>query len=107
MQSLPTATAVPVEATNPFDFLSQQTQPQQSEPAMLPTYEQVISSESPSESPPAPVATPVVAIAAPVAAAPEAPLERLRKARMLLAEGLIEQNEFDEIKIAVLAQLKG
>ena len=58
---------------------------------------------------------PVAAVAAvPAAAVPvavptqqEPPLERLRKARMLLAEGLIEQSEFDEIKVVVLAQLKG
>ena len=37
---------------------------------------------------------------------PAPPLERLRKARMLLAEGLIDQNEFNEVKQAVLAELK-
>lgn len=39
--------------------------------------------------------------------APEAPLDRLRKAKELLNEGLIEQAEFDEIKKVVLLQLKG
>ena len=38
---------------------------------------------------------------------PEPPLERLRKARMMLSEGLIEQAEFDEVKKTCLAQLKG
>lgn len=37
----------------------------------------------------------------------EAPLDRLRKAKALLSEGLIEQDEFDDIKRIVLAQLKG
>merc|ERR1711871_50313 len=39
--------------------------------------------------------------------APETPLDRLRKAKELLNEGLIEQAEFDEIKRVVLLQLKG
>jgi hypothetical protein len=96
----------------------------------LPTYDQVISSSPMAEEstpPPAPqvnaslplatitampeqsVTTPVTStsVSAPVTTVQEPPLERLRKARMLLAEGLIEQSEFDEIKVAVLAQLKG
>ena len=39
--------------------------------------------------------------------AAEKPLDRLRKAKELLNEGLIEQEEYDEIKKVVMAQLKG
>merc|ERR1712167_544037 len=39
--------------------------------------------------------------------AAEKPLDRLRKAKGLLNEGLIEQAEYDEIKKVVMAQLKG
>ena len=39
--------------------------------------------------------------------AQEKPLDRLRKAKGLLNEGLIEQAEYDEIKRVVMAQLKG
>ena len=34
-------------------------------------------------------------------------IERLREAKMMLQEGFIEQAEFDEVKSAVLAQMKG
>ena len=34
-------------------------------------------------------------------------IERLREAKMMLQEGFIEQAEFDEVKAAVLAQMKG
>ena len=107
--------AAPVEvptasnATNPFDGFG-----------ALPTYDEAAPAASPASCPaasPAAPQAPVIAptftpapvskAATPEAVTPEAPLERLRKARVLLAEGLIEQNEFDEIKVAVLAQLKG
>lgn len=63
------------------------------------------------QGPPAPVgnnpfAKPPAA-SAPVASTPEAPLDRLRKAKELLDEGLIDQQEFDELKRVVLLQLKG
>jgi len=43
----------------------------------------------------------------PESVASEKPLDRLRKAKELLNEGLIEQEEYDEIKKVVMAQLKG
>jgi hypothetical protein len=51
--------------------------------------------------------SPTATVQAAPATEPEPPLERLRKARMMLSEGLIEQAEFDEVKKTCLAQLKG
>ena len=99
-------------AANPFDLLAMQTQaaPEDTNTGALPTYDEVVAVPTAAVAPPAAPQAPTPALTlAPTseATAPEPPLERLRKARMLLAEGLIEQNEFDQIKVAVLAQLKG
>jgi uncharacterized protein (DUF697 family) len=57
------------------------------------------------ESGAAPSAPPAAAAPAPAPAPQEDPLERLRRAKQLLEQGLIEQSEYDAAKARILATL--